>query len=167
MSERAEPTRHVLIVCHANTSRSVIAEAVLRRLLAARGLAERYCVRSGGIAPFARDGSLPSLDARLVLEDVGLALPPDAAATDLKRHPDLVAGADLILAMTGEQRAMLEAFPVRPACPVVLLRELIGETGDIEDPAMQDQDVFEHCRDEIVRCLEGGLDALLARLEGR
>jgi len=71
----------------------------------------------------------------------------------------------VILAMTAQQRDMLAGFPVRPGCPVLLLRELIGEAGDIEDPAMQDQDVFEHCRDEIVRCLDGGLDGLLARLE--
>lgn len=165
MSGTPGPTRHVLIVCHANTSRSVIAEAVLLRLLADRGLAERCRVSSGGIAPYARDGSLPSLDARFVLEDVGLGLPPGDGATDLKRHPELFEAADVILAMTQEQRDMLAGFPVRPSCPVLLLRELIGEAGDIEDPAMQDQDVFEHCRDEIVRCLHGGLDGLLARLE--
>jgi len=158
-------TRLVLIVCHANTSRSIIAESVLLRLVADRSLSDRCLVRSGGIAPYARDGSLPSLDARLVLEDVGLSLRPGAAATDLKRHPELFEEADVILAMTVQQREMLAAFPVRSGCPVVLLRELIGETGDIEDPAMQDQDVFEHCRDEIVRCLEGGFDDLLARLE--
>lgn len=165
MSRSTRPTRHVLIVCHANTSRSIIAETVLLRLLGDRGVAERCRVRSGGIAPYARDGSLPSLDARLVLEDVGLTLRPGAAATDLKRHPELFEEANLILAMTEEQRAMLGAFPVAPGCPIVLLRELVGETGDIEDPSMQDQDVFEHCRDEIVRCLEGGFDELLARLE--
>lgn len=165
MSGSVVPTRHVLIVCHANTSRSVIAEAVLLRLLRDRGVGNRCRVESGGIAPFARDGSLPSLDARLVLEGVGLALRSDAGATDLKRHPEIVERADVILAMTEEQRGMLIGFPVRAECPVLLLRELIGEVGDIDDPAMQDQDVFEYCRDEIIRCLEGGLDALLARLE--
>jgi protein-tyrosine-phosphatase len=165
VSPDRRPTRHVLIVCHANTSRSIIAEAVLLRLLRDRGLEERCRVRSAGIAPYARDGSLPSLDARFVLEDVGLGLPPGAAATDLKRHPELLERADLVLAMTEAQRGMLATFPVPAGCPIVLLRELIGEAGDIEDPAMQDQDVFEHCRDEITRCLEGGLDGLLARLE--
>lgn len=165
MTRRSRPPRHVLIVCHANTSRSIIAEAVLLRLLHERGLEERCRVSSGGIAPYARDGSLPSLDARFVLEDVGLGLPPGAAATDLKRHPEIFEQADVILAMTEEQRGMLGGFPVAAGCPVLLLRELIGETGDIDDPAMQDQDVFQFCRDEIVRCLEGGLDGLLARLE--
>jgi protein-tyrosine-phosphatase len=115
-------------------------------------------VRSGGIAPFARDGSLVSLDARFVLRDIGIHLPEGAGATDLKRQRHLIEQADLILAMTDEQRRMLgTGFPE----PVVLLRELAGESGDIEDPAMQSEDFFRNCRDEIVRCLEAGLPRLL------
>jgi protein-tyrosine-phosphatase len=157
------PTRRVLIVCHANTSRSIIAEAVLLRLLASSGMAERFEVRSGGIAPYARDGSLVSLDARFVLRDIGIDLPEGAGATDLKRQRHLVERADVILAMTEEQRRMLaKDFPEARGKPVVLLRELAGEAGDIADPSMQSEDVFRHCRDEIVRCLERGLPRLLA-----
>ena len=36
---------------------------------------------------------------------------------------------------------------------------------DIDDPSMKDEDVFRFCRDEIVRCLDGGFDTLLAHLE--
>lgn len=166
MSASANGVRRVLIVCHANTSRSIIAEAVLLRLLREQGMAERVHVSSGGLAPFARDGSLVSLDARLVLRDVGIELPEGAGATDLKRHPELFEAADLIVAMTDEQRRMLEGFPAASGTPAVLLRELVGESGDIDDPSMKDESVFEHCRDEITRCLRDGLPALLARLEG-
>jgi protein-tyrosine-phosphatase len=155
--------KNVLIVCHANTSRSVIAERVLARLLDARGAAVR--VRSGGIAPYARDGSLVSLDARMVLRDIGIDLPEGTGATDLKRHPELFEEADVIIAMTEEQRRMLTDFPEAVCTPVVLLRELAGEEGDIEDPAMRDEAFFQACRDEIVRCLHAGLPVLLARLE--
>ena len=155
--------RRILIICHANTSRSIIAQAVLLRLLASQGMADRFEVHSGGIAPFARDGSLVSLDARFVLRDIGIHLPDGAGATDLKRQRHLVAQADVILAMTDEQRRMLgTGFPEAAGKPVVLLRELAGEAGDIDDPAMQSEDVFRHCRDEIVRCLEAGLPRLLA-----
>jgi hypothetical protein len=41
------------------------------------------------------------------------------------------------------------------------LREAAGERGDIDDPSMQPEDVFRHCRDEIVRCLERGLPRLV------
>jgi len=154
--------RRILIICHANTSRSIIAEAVLLRLLASQGMADRFEVRSGGIAPYARDGSLVSLDARFVLRDIGIHLPEGAGATDLKRQRHLIEEADVILAMTDEQRRTLAAgFPESNGKPVVLLRELAGETGDIADPAAQGEDVFQSCRDEIVRCLEIGLPRLL------
>jgi protein-tyrosine-phosphatase len=124
-------------------------------------------VSSGGIAPFARDGSLVSLDARFVLREIGIDLPEGAGATDLKRHPDHIEAADVILAMTEEQRGQLAAkFPASAGKRVLLVRELVGETGDIDDPSMKDEDVFRFCRDEIVRCLDGGLDMLLAHLEG-
>jgi protein-tyrosine-phosphatase len=154
--------QRILIICHANTSRSIIAEAVLLRLIASRGMADRFEVRSGGIAPYARDGSLVSLDARFVLRDIGIDLPDGAGATDLKRQRHLIEGADLILAMTDEQRRTLaKEFPESAGKRVVLLRELAGEAGDIADPSMQSEDVFRHCRDEIVRCLEAGLPQLL------
>ena len=154
--------QRVLIVCHANTSRSIIAEAVLRRLLAERGLGDAVEVRSGGIAPYARQGSLVSLDARLVLRELGIEVPPDAGATDLKRNRHLIAAADVILVMTAEQRRMLAAFPEADGKPVLTLHELAGESGEVADPAMQSEDVFRRCRDEIVRCLERGLPRLLA-----
>ena len=161
MSEQSGPSRRVLVVCHANTSRSIIAEKVLQRLLAERGHAGEVEVRSGGIAPYARDGSLVSLDARFVLREVGIELPPGAGATDLKNQRHLLAAADVILVMTEEQRRMLAAFPEAGGKPVMTVRELAGESGDIADPAMQDEDVFRHCRDEITRCLARGIERLL------
>ena len=159
----AAAPRRVLFVCHANTSRSIIAEAVLLRLLREHGHADAVAVRSGGIAPFARDGSLVSLDARLVLREIGIELPREAGATDLKRQRHLLAEADLILVMTDEQRRMLAAgFPEADGKRVLTLRELAGESGDIADPSMQDEDVFRRCREEIQRCLERGLARLVA-----
>jgi protein-tyrosine-phosphatase len=161
VSGRGAPARRVLVVCHANTCRSVIAEHLLRRLLAERGLVERVEVRSGGIAPYARDGSLVSLDARLVLREVGIELPREAAATDLKRQRHLLEEAHVILVMTEEQRRMLGAFPEAGGKRVLTVRELAGETGDIADPSMEPEDVFRWCRDEIARCLAAGLERLL------
>ena len=153
--------RRVLFVCHANTSRSIIAEAVLLRLLRERGLDHVIAVSSGGIAPFARDGSLVSLDAKLVLREIGIPEPPKPGATDLKRNRHLLAEADLILVMTEQQRRMLGDFEEAAGKRVLTLRELAGESGDIEDPSMQPEDVFQHCRDQIVECLERGFPRLL------
>jgi protein-tyrosine-phosphatase len=157
----AAAPRRVLFVCHANTSRSIIAEAVLLRLLRERGLEQAVAVASGGIAPFARDGSLVSLDAKFVLQEIGIPEPPKPGATDLKRNRQLLAEADLIVVMTEEQRRMLGAFEEAAGKQILTVRELAGEMGDIEDPSMQPEDVFRHCRDEIVRCLERGLSRLV------
>jgi len=58
------------------------------------------------------------------------------------------------------------ALPEARGRPVLTLRELAGEAGDIGDPAGQGEDVFRACRDEIRRCLEASMDRLLVLLSG-
>jgi len=147
--------RTILIICHANTSRSVIAQALLRRMLRERALDHRWRVESGGVAPFARTGALVSLDAILVLRDEGIDLPRESVATDLKRDRHLIREADLILAMTDEQIRMLRAgWPEAADKPIYTLKAFAGSVGDIDDPAGRDESVFAACRDEIKACLE-------------
>ena len=153
--------RRVLFVCHANTGRSIIAEALLRKMLRDRR-ADDVVVRSGGIAPYARDSSLVSLDSRLVLRDEGIELPPEATSCDLKAHPEHIADADVIVVMTAAQRRMLETqFAEAAGKEVVTLHELAGEEGDIEDPAGRGADFYLACRDEIRHCLERGIERLI------
>jgi protein-tyrosine-phosphatase len=128
-------------------------------MLAARGRHD-VTVRSGGIAPYARDSSLVSLDARFVLQDDAIEIPRDAMACDLKRHREHIAEADLIITMTAEQKRMLETFPEAAGKEARTLKELAGDEGDIEDPAGRDAAFFRHCRDEIRRCLERAIDRL-------
>ena len=155
------------MVCHANTARSVIAQLLLERMLARHGADGAIRVRSGGIANYARDGMIASLDARLALREEGVHLGEnDFVSTDLRRHRDQLAGADLILTMTGLQKQMLSAFDEVRDRPVFTLREFVGEEGDIDDPATQGQDVFRACRDEINRCLEKSVPRLLMLLSG-
>lgn len=162
-SERTAPAaRRVLIVCHANTSRSIIAEALLKQMLRER-LREDVVVRSGGIAPYARDSSLVSLDARLLLREDAIEIASDATACDLKRHRHHLAEADLIVTMTVEQKRMLAAFDEASGKEIVTLKEAAGESGDIADPAGGDTDVYRQCRDEIRRCLEKAIDRLAPR----
>jgi protein-tyrosine-phosphatase len=153
--------RKILFICHANTSRSVIAEALLKKMLTERALHDHLAVESGGIASYARDGALVSMDARLVLRDEGIHVPADAVSTDLKRNRHLVTDADLILAMTQEQVRMLrDAFPEAAEKEVYTLKEFAGGRGDIEDPVGKSEDVYAACRDEIKGCLERALDRL-------
>jgi protein-tyrosine-phosphatase len=140
-------------------SRSIIAEALLKKMLADRGR-DDVAVSSGGIASYARDSSLVSMDARLVLRDDAIEISPDATACDLKRHRDRLVAADLIIAMTAEQKRMLAEFPEVGGKDVMTLAEAAGEAGDIEDPARQDEEFYRACRDQIRRCLEKAIDRL-------
>lgn len=155
--------RRVLLVCQANTCRSVMAQVILEKLLRDRGAHGHVTVRSGGVAPWARDGMLASHDARLALREVGIHLPEDGfASTDLRRHRELVAGADVILTMTEEQKRAVGAFAEARGRAVFTLREFAGQGGDIEDPFGGDEERYRLARDEIARCLAGSLDRLLA-----
>lgn len=157
--------RGVLLICHANTCRSVMAHVLLERLLAARGLGD-VRVRSAGVARFARDGMLASLDARIVLREVGIHLAEDAfASTDLRRHPELLAEAGIVVTMTVDQKEVVAQLGAEQTA-ILTLRELAGEEGDIGDPVGQGEEVYRACRDEIARCLAKGIDRLLA-LRGR
>ena len=142
-----------------------MAHVLLELMLAERGLGARVSVRSAGVGLHARDGMIPSLDARLALKEIGVRLEEDAmVSTALRHHPEALAEADLVIAMTREQKQVLAALPEAGGRPVFTLRELVGEDGDIGDPMGQSDDVYRACRDEIVRCLGLSLDRMLATL---
>jgi protein-tyrosine-phosphatase len=142
-----------------------MAQALLERMLAARGAGEAIRVRSGGVGGNARDGMIPSLDARIVLREAGIELAEDAiTSTDLRRHRDVVAAADLILTMTVEQKTLLRAVADGAAQPVYTLAEFAGGGGDVHDPMGHDEDRYRATRDEIHHYLERSLDRLLAML---
>jgi protein-tyrosine-phosphatase len=154
--------RSVLLICAANTARSVLAEHLLRRELRVRAADSLIELRSAGIAAYARDGALVSLDTRMALRDDGIALDDEAASTDLKRHPDLLDSADLVLAMTESQIADLNArFPSARNRLVTTFRAFAGETGDIEDPVEKGQHAFAECREEIKRLVSRVADRVL------
>src|SRR5215510_14039370 len=166
MTSRAQDApRTVLFVCHANTCRSVMAHALLERMLRERGVDGAVRVRSAGVGNVARDGMLASLDARLVLREIGIALDEDTiTSTDLRRHRHLLTEADLVITMTESQKLAVRALAETDGRLVFTLREFAGGIGDIEDPVLQGDANYRACRDEIHACLEQSIDRLVAML---
>lgn len=146
----AAARRLVLIICAANTARSVIAEHLLRRELKALGLDRHIEVASAGVAPFARDGALVSLDAKIALREEGVEIAEETASTALARHPELLKRADLVLAMTARQIEELRVkFPAAAALAVHTLGDFAGVPADIADPYGGGAEAFSACRREI------------------
>lgn len=157
------PYRSILFVCDVNTCRSPMAEAMLKRLLASQGVRDGYIhVASGGIAPYAREGGAVSLDAKLLMkEERADGFLDGFRSRDLNRHLDMVSGADLILTMTRPQRDKVRAMPEAKGIQVYTLKEFSGESGDIEDPSGGGAEAYLACKEEIRRCLEKAVKALI------
>ena len=149
------PYTEVLVVCSVNTARSRMSEGFLRDYFSRSGM--NVSVSSGGIASNARDGMLISLDARLVMEEIGITLSEEAKSIDLKKRPELIKQADLILTLTEKHKNDVLDYNNSDGNQVFTLREFAGESGDIEDPSMKGVEGFRKARNEINHCICKGM----------
>ncbi len=153
--EKKFPYKSILVVCSVNTARSVMCEGFLKDFFLKHNLNVK--VNSGGISSYARDGMLISMDAKLAMREIGLKLSEDYLSKDLKKHPELIKGTDLILTLTDKHKEEINAFYNLNSIEILTLKEFAGENGDIRDPSMKELEGFRIARDEIYRCLIEGL----------
>jgi protein-tyrosine phosphatase len=143
----------ILFVCTGNTCRSVLAEYLLRKKLADKGLGA-ITVRSAGVAAFS--GMLSSEGAVEVLKARGVD------GSGHRSHPvteEWVTSADLILTMEARHRTwILEHFPranrSRVKEKVHEFKSFVGSSGDVADPVGQSLSTYECCAQEIEAILE-------------
>lgn len=147
------PYKSILVVCSVNTARSPMVVGFLKNILAENNISDVE-IFSGGISSHARDGMLTSLDAKMVMEEVGIKLPEDYMSIDLKKHRDLISKADLILTLTEQHKKEIKKIKESNPKEIFTLKEIAETTGDIGDPAMKELDGFRKVRDEIKICLE-------------
>jgi protein-tyrosine phosphatase len=148
------PYKSILLVCSVNTARSRIAEGFLRDFFSKNNLDIE--IRSGGISSHARDGMLISMDAKLVMEEIGIKLSDTTLSIDLKKYPELIEKADLILTLTEKHKKEILEFTDKDHKEIYTIKEFGGKSGDIEDPSMKEE-IFGKVRDEIIECLMEGL----------
>jgi protein-tyrosine phosphatase len=148
------PYKSILIVCSVNTARSRIAEGYLANFFKKHNINVK--VKSGGISSHARDGMLISMDARLVMQEIGITLSKTALSVDLKKYPEIIEEADLILTLTEKHKKEINKFIKNNHKTIYTIKEFGGRSGDIEDPSMKEE-LFSKVRDEIIENLTNGL----------
>ncbi len=151
--EKQFPYKSILVVCSVNTARSPMAVGFLKRFLTDKHI-QGVEVFSGGISSHARDGMLISLDAKMVMEQLGIKLPDSYESIDLKKHREFIERADLILTLTNNHKIEIMEFKASEGKEIYTLKEIAGEYGDIRDPAMKGIEGFGKARDAIKICLE-------------
>ena len=150
------PYKSVLIVCSVNTARSCMTEGFLKDFFSKHNLDVK--VKSSGVSSHARDGMLISMDAKLAMEEVGIKLSDSSLSLDLKKHPEILEGVDLILTLTEKHIEEIREFFNANSTEILTLKQFAGENGDIEDPSMKELEGFREARNNIINCLMKGLN---------
>lgn len=114
----------ILLVCTGNTCRSPLAEVLMRRALAEQGVTD-VAVASAGTG--AADGEPASEGSYLVALENRLDLAAHRARIVTR---EMLAGTDLVLAMSRSHLRKLEALGGRPKSH--LLGEYAGSEGEVE-----------------------------------
>ncbi|EEG77571.1 low molecular weight protein arginine phosphatase [Dethiobacter alkaliphilus] len=146
--------KKLFFVCTGNTCRSPLAKVLAAAALARANVTD-WVVDSAGMQAFS--GQSASAGAMAVAREMGL---------DLSLHQsrllteELLAEADLVLVMTRtHKQALLSAAP-QAASKVYVLKEFVGEDGDVADPFGGGPAEYSHAARE----LEGLMPRLVEKL---
>jgi len=149
-------TKQILLVCTGNICRSPLAEALLERALAERGI-EGFDVSSAGTGAW--DGAPVSEGAYLVGLERGLDLSGHRARL-LTR--ELVEAADLVLTMARHHRARVDELGGEGH--VFVLGEYAGREGDeaeVSDPFGGDLGVYRDTCSELEALVQTAVERIV------
>ena len=143
----------IVCICTGNICRSPMIEAMLRHRLEPEG---DWQIESAGTMGL--DDYPASRHAIQVMDERGLDIAPHRArAVD---H-DIIAGADLVLAMTRNHvESLRHEFPAQ-ASKLYLVSEMKdGRRYDIADPYGGSLDEYRVCADELEKLVDAGLEQI-------
>lgn len=146
-------SKKILFVCAGNTCRSVMAEELLKKTLAAMGR-EDVEVLSAGVTALL--GARPSPEAVQIMTGEGLDVSGHSAAALTRERIEEV---DLILTMDSSQKEKIIAFAPQAKEKTFLLKEFAGEEGSekslgIPDPIGKPLEDYQACANQIKEALK-------------
>jgi protein-tyrosine phosphatase len=155
----SHPELSVATICTGNICRSPMAEVVLKHLIAEDPqLADHVVVTSAGTASW-HVGSAMDPRARDALDRAGYRLGGSPGAYATREFLD---AQDVVVVMTREHRSEVQARLTNPATEVILWRNLVDPSKDLDvpDPYYGDDAEFDAC----LGVISAGSEALLSRL---
>ena len=150
----------ILFVCTANKVRSPLAQGLLEQRLEADSMEESWEIASAGT--WTMEGRRADRTALKLLAERGIDL---SGHRTREVDEEMLAGADLVLAMeSGHKEALQVEFPEQ-AGKVYLLSELEGEVDPVWDPKDLHEEAYRETIEKIDSFLEGAPDSIKALLE--
>ncbi len=150
--------KNILLISTDNTSRGVMVEAVLNRLLLERGITDVKVRPRGLVVLFPEP---VNSKAALVLENNGISC---SDYQSIQVTPEDFEDCDLVITISEEQKKkVMEEYEILSL--VYTLKELAGEQGEMLDPYGKDMIDYEYCYREIERLAEKSLKNILGGLE--
>ncbi len=146
----------ILFICTGNLCRSPMAEGLMKRKLADRGLDAKHQVQSAGT--WAVNGRPASENAIAVMKERGIDISAHIARTVTAED---VAEATLILVMTRDHAQMLRNTWPQYDWKVYRLSTVAGKRRDVPDPYTGPIQEYRAVADLIARYLDDGFERIL------
>ena len=149
----------ILFVCSANQCRSPMAEVLFKQLLEENGEVDEWRVESAGV--WAYQGAKATQNAQIVMAERGL---------NLERHrsqltdPALLNQFDIIIVMEEEHKVVLQERNPNLTERIMTIRELVGGTGDFDDPVGGSEKVYRQAAEAIFNLLSNGWIEIQTRI---